>query len=136
MGGLPVSINGRINVDCLFHDTESTTSFKVVSLDSSDGYTQGKVAIVTGTVGTASVTIDATAPLAYRDASGEAVSFSSVSRVAFMADSACTLTGDASDVAIRSHHNYASVTDGGNSVEFTIAATAGTATYRLLIYGT
>jgi hypothetical protein len=44
-----MAIDGRINVDVLFHDTDGTTSLKVVSLEDSTAYTTGKVAIVTGT---------------------------------------------------------------------------------------
>jgi hypothetical protein len=44
-----MAIDGRINVDVLFHDTDGTTSLKVVSLEDSTAYTTGQVAIVTGT---------------------------------------------------------------------------------------
>jgi hypothetical protein len=75
-----MAINGRINVDVLFHDTDGTTSLKVVSLDDSTEYTTGKVAIVTGTLGTAAATVSIS-PTTYRNAAGELVSFDAVSRL-------------------------------------------------------
>jgi hypothetical protein len=77
-----MAIDGRINVDVLFHDTDGTTSLKVVSLEDSTAYTTGKVAIVTGTVGTTEVSVSIS-PGTYRDASGAIVNFTSVSRFAF-----------------------------------------------------
>ena len=56
-------------MDVLFHDTDGTTSLKVVSLEDSTAYITGKVAIVTGTCGTTNVTV-ATSPSTFRDASG------------------------------------------------------------------
>ena len=72
-------INGRINVDVLFHDTDGTASLKVVSLEDSTEYTTGKVAVVSGTVGTAQQSIVISS---YRDAAGQEVSFTTVERVA------------------------------------------------------
>jgi hypothetical protein len=69
-----MAIDGRINVDVLFHDTDGTTSLKVVSLEDSTAYTTGKVAIVTGTVGTTEVSVSIS-PGTYRDASGAIVNF-------------------------------------------------------------
>jgi len=88
-----MAINGRINVDVLFHDTDGTTSLKVVSLEDSTEYTTGKVAIVTGTVGTAAVAIS-TQPSSYKDASGSLVSFSSVERVVFLSSRNCLVNED------------------------------------------
>jgi hypothetical protein len=79
-----MAIDGRINVDVLFHDTDGTTSLKVVSLEDSTAYTTGKVAIVTGTCGTTEVSVSIS-PGTYRDASGAIVNFTSVSRFAFAA---------------------------------------------------
>ena len=52
-----MSLEGRINVDVLFHDKDGTASLKVTSLQDSRAYTTGKVAVITGTLGTASSTI-------------------------------------------------------------------------------
>lgn len=76
-----MSIEGRINVDVLFHDTDGTASLKVVSLQSSNAYTSGRVAVVTGTVGTAQTTISVND--VYKDASGSPVTISDSERVFF-----------------------------------------------------
>jgi hypothetical protein len=49
-----MSIDGRITVDALFHDT-SGSRLKVLSLESSTGYASGKVVRMTATAGTADV---------------------------------------------------------------------------------
>ena len=74
-----MSIEGRINVDVLFHDKDGTASLKVVSLQDSQEYTTGKVAVVTGTCGTTPLPL-VLQPSPFRDAAGALVSFSSVSR--------------------------------------------------------
>jgi hypothetical protein len=81
-----MAIDGRINVDVLFHDTDGTASLKVVSLEDSTAYTTGQVAIVTGTCGTTAVTINASS-LTYKDSwRGQRNQFADVfcnTRVAF-----------------------------------------------------
>lgn len=76
-----MSIEGRINIDALFHDKDGTASIKVVSLQSSEQYTTGKVAIITGTAGTAQTTI--TLNGIYKDASGSPVTVDQISKVLF-----------------------------------------------------
>ncbi len=76
-----MSIDGRINIDALFHDKDGTASLKVVSLQSTDSYTSGNVAIVTGTVGTAQTTISVAG--VYKDAAGNPVTISDSERVLF-----------------------------------------------------
>jgi len=132
-----MSLNGRINVDVLFHDTDGTASLKVVSLDDSTEYTTGKVAVVTGTCGTTALSV-ATAPTVYRDASGTAVTFSTIERVAFASPSLayldCQQRGQGGDNAIASRNGKASIVD-TPAVSF-VYTTAGTASYTLVIYGT
>lgn len=132
-----MAINGRINVDVLFHDTDGTTSLKVVSLEDSTAYTTGKVAIVTGTCGTTSVNV-AISPSSYRDSAGNLVTFASVARIAFAANplSKCFPTGQ--DEFVVSNNNQVAVTEIQSAVVFEVAriATAGTASYTLVLYGT
>jgi hypothetical protein len=132
-----MAINGRINVDVLFHDTDGTTSLKVVSLEDSTEYTTGKVAVVTGTCGTASTAISY-APSTYRDASGNLVSLSSVSRIAFAATPLAyvdaTAPGAPADAMVASKNNSVTVLD-AEAVAF-VYTTAGTASYTLVMYGT
>lgn len=132
-----MAIDGRINVDVLFHDTDGTASLKVVSLEGSTAYTSGKVAIVTGTCGTTAVTI-ATSPSVYRNASGSLVSFSTIERVAFAATPSATVDVQqrvaGGDNSITSRSGQVAVVD-TPAVTF-VYTTAGTASYTLVIYGT
>lgn len=135
-----MAIDGRINVDVLFHDTDGTASLKVVSLEDSTSYTTGKVAVVSGTVGTSGVTIS-TVPVspAYRDATGAVVSFANVSRIAFQASRDCTATdGDDASSRVRSRGSVV-LTDwayAGSTIEVGPLFTSGTASYTLVLYGT
>lgn len=135
-----MAIDGRINVDVLFHDTDGTTSLKVVSLEDSTAYTSGKVAIVTGTCGTTDVSVSLN-PGTYRDASGSVVNFTTVTRFAFAATPggrAYQEGDDASGSAVVSRAGQVAIASPRQSTgdDFLIAATAGTASYTLVIYGT
>jgi hypothetical protein len=140
-----MSIEGRINIDCLFHDKDGTASLKVVSLQDSKAYTTGKVAIVSGTVGTTAVTFvtqdDGSPTSTYRDASGTLVSFSQIARVAVKAtDSSRPLVfGDSSipiSIVIQGDQVLAypcSVSSGDN---VSVRSYSGTASYTIVMYGT
>ena len=139
-----MAINGRINVDVLFHDTDGTTSLKVVSLEGSSEHTTGRVAVVTGTVGSTSVNIQ-TSPSAYLDASGSAVDFDTdegfIRRIAFQAVGArCKLDYQGGDLAYSSGAvsviDTLGVVTGGDVLTIARDTTAGTASYTLVIYGT
>ena len=52
-----MTVSGRLSVDALVHDTTGTTSFKALSLESSESVTSGKGALVPGTCGTTAVSI-------------------------------------------------------------------------------
>jgi hypothetical protein len=139
-----MSINGRINVDVLFHDTDGTTSLKVVSLEGSTELTTGQVAIVTGTVGSASVTIQ-TSPSTYRDASGAIVDLDAndgfIRRIAFQAvGTRCKLDFQGGDLAYSSGAvsviDTLGVVSGGDPLTIARDTTAGTASYTLVLYGT
>jgi hypothetical protein len=67
-----MSIEGRINVDALFHDSDGTTSLKVLSIQDSDAYASGIVAYWSGTCGSTAVTLQF-APTTYRNAAGNLV---------------------------------------------------------------
>jgi hypothetical protein len=138
-----MAINGRINVDVLFHDTDGTTSLKVVSLEDSTEYTSGKVAMVTGTCGTTLVVAASVAPSTYRDASGSIVSFSAVTRAAFSATPAARALQEGSQSTsprLFSVGGRVAVCDmdptEANDADWQVQATAGTASYTLVIYGT
>jgi hypothetical protein len=134
-----MALNGRINVDVLFHDTDGTTSLKVVSLEDSTEYTTGKVVIVTGTVGTSAQSISVSD---YRDAAGESVTFSAVNRVAlnssgngvrYLLSSSPEIIG----VVSESVPAVGSVPAAFPSLSnHRLRTTAGTASYTLVLYGT
>jgi hypothetical protein len=78
-----MSLDGRVNVDVLFHDLNGTSAIKVVTLNQSQEYPNGKVAVVTGTAGTQAVSFGSIGQTTYRNAAGEAVLMDSVERVIF-----------------------------------------------------
>ena len=138
-----MSIEGRIAVDVSFADTATSSgvqSLKKITLVDTQSYTTGKVAIVTGTVGTASVNIE-TQPMspAYRDASGAVVSFARVSRVAFQASRFCLIADPNNSTNKLQSSGAVGVSDWNPdsfSVDVVPQFTAGTASYTLVLYGT
>jgi hypothetical protein len=134
-----MTLEGRIAVDVAFSDSETSTgtqSLKRLAVTSTDAYSSGKVAIVAGTCGTAAVAI-AVAPSAYKDASGAAVSFASVSRFAFAASSAAVCSEAAGAGVAITGGNRVALSDGrsGGTAGFNVSAYSGTASYTLVIYG-
>lgn len=137
-----MSIEGRINVDCLFHDKDGTASMKVVSLQSSDAYTTGKVAVITGTVGSAQTTI--TVSDVYKNSSGDPVTIGEAQRVlfAYKGQSGAGRRLELLDydqyafARIVSRDNQVSSSAGTSIDEFRITASAGnTGTYTIVIFG-
>ena len=135
-----MSIEGRINVDCLFHDKDGTASLKVVSLQVSTEYTTGKVAFITGTAGTAQVSFASIGPTSYKNAAGDTVSFSAVQRVAFSwgGTSERTLAEISDSVFIlRSKSGSVAVSDcTASTVQPQVSSGVGTGTYTIILYGT
>jgi hypothetical protein len=140
-----VSINGRFGIDVVFHDStiaSGVTSMKAIAVQSATEYDFGKIAVVSGTVGTAVSTV-AVAPTTYRDSAGVIVSFANVSRVAFQASGgemvACDGSGGCgnNDWTIYSRANQVAVSEAVETSAFSInvVATAGTAAYTLVMYG-
>ena len=134
-----MSIEGRISIDALFHDKDGTASLKVVSLQDSRAYTSGKVAVVTGTLSTASSTISHAS--AFRGADGEYVNLTLVNYAVFRFDGASQsfkrlAIGNAT---IRSNDGIAaaSCVGGDDTGQFTISGNSGsTGTYTVVLYGT
>jgi hypothetical protein len=132
------NVSGTISVNVEFRDTTTSSgvqSLKTVTLRDATEYTAGKVAIVTGTVGTSAISI-ATSPTAFRDSSGELVSFATLERIVFCA----TPSGRAgwNNTLLPSSNNQPAVCPilpaGPGSP--TVVAITGTASYTLVIYGT
>lgn len=139
-----MSINGRISIDAIFHDKDGTASFKVVSLNDSREYTTGKVAIISGTVGTTEVTFttrdDGDPTSTYRDASGELVSLTAITKVALKATTQTRhlVFGDSSastSIFIRAGEVlvYPCSTTPGDNVS--VRSFTGTASYTIILIG-
>lgn len=135
-----MAIDGRINVDVLFHDTDGTTSLKVVSLEDSTAYTTGKVAIVSGTVGTTAVALwnSGGTGLAnqYKASNGELVGAIDPTRIAVRSHSGQVLVSDADlgEWELLSRGGL-SVSD-NRSAAGTVRSISGTASYTVVLYGT
>lgn len=133
------NVRGRIAVDILFTDSTTSSdeqSLKTLTLQDATEYTTGKVAIVTGTCSTATDILVSVYTPGYTNSSGQSVSFTSISRVAFQASRPARLF-----VGLTSFGNSSgnvSINDyeqpfGGT--HFNPRTTAGTASYTLVIYG-
>jgi hypothetical protein len=136
------SVRGTISVDVAFTDSTTVSgaqSIKTIVLRDATEYTSGQVAIVTGTVGTAAVVVQ-TQPTTYKNAAGEFVSFSNVSRIAFAATGKRLNCSDVNETYIESVDGYVAATlvnlPGGDTFVVSPAVTAGTASYTLVLYGT
>jgi hypothetical protein len=135
-----MSIEGRIAVDVGFTDSASSDGVQAVkrlALTSTDSQTTGKVAIVTGTCGTAAVAI-AVAPSTYRDADGSLVSFTTVDRFAFAASAAARCAEATGAGAAISSASRVALSDarGGGTAGFNVSAYSGTASFTVVVVGT
>lgn len=138
-----MSIEGRIAIDVSFADTSATGSqnAKLISLIDTTSYSSGKVAIVTGTCGTAAVSINV-ATSTYRASDGSLVGFTTgVTRYAFASDSTAGhyLEPSVVESVVFSRSSKPGVSEcvaDTNSFSITAAGTSGTAAYTAVFYGT
>lgn len=132
-----MSINGRTSVDIVFHDISGTSSIKIIELESTDSLSTGKVAVVSGTHEPGSHTIQAN-NTGYYDASGNQVSFSSITRIGLMASRPMKLTDNQGNVSIRSDAGRVSFSDAAANSNLTLTPlyTSGTGAYTVFLYGT
>lgn len=138
-------LEGRIAIDLGFTDTatgsDTVQSLKRISLIESTNISSGKVAIVTGTASTAAATLWSVAGGlqfgGYRDASGQLVTFASVSRLALQASgSSGTVVEDADsgNAELLSLSNRVAVCDNiGTSLS--IRTVSGTSSFTAVLYG-
>ena len=139
-----MSVEGRISVDVLFHDTDGTNAINVLSLQKSNAYTSGIVQYLSGTAGTAAFTFgeggfQGVGGTTYRNAAGQQVE-SNAKRIAFSWSGGA---GDIRDLSetdsgaflLRSVNGEAAVCshDGGATLVMSSCATTGT--YTLVVYG-
>lgn len=129
---------GKFHIDVQFTDSVTVSgakSLKSIALQHATEYSDGKVAIVTGTCGTAAATVSLT-PTTYRDSAGDLVSFSSVSRAAFSAAAAGLVKCEgAGDWHLYSRAGQVAVSESFETASFSIATTAGTSAWTLVLYG-
>ena len=133
-----MAVSGTINVSMSFVDTATSSgvqSEKKASLSSADVYTSGKVAVVTGTVGTAVQNIDLTS-LGYRDAAGNVVAISLVDQAGFVSENEAFLQFVDIDIKVHSTDNHMAVTCVHNTDDtVNVYTTSGTSSYTLLLFG-
>jgi len=143
-----MSVKGRFGVEVLFTDgtvVDGAKSLKTIAISHATEYDFGKVAVVAGTVGTAAVTLSV-APTTYKNASGDIVSFASVSRIAFAAtgsmpvrllaqESFIQIDSRASQVAVSELTYQPSDDAASEAFEIAVRGTAGTSAYTLVMYG-
>lgn len=130
-----MSVEGRISVDVVFHDTDGTNAINVLTLQSSQEYTTGSVAIVSGTCGTSAVGISL-GLTTYRDAAGNLVSLNP-QRAAFQASgNGAYLTQDNGPVVVFSQSGRVSVTDIDEQEFVRVSSIGGTVSYTIILYGT
>jgi hypothetical protein len=137
-----MSIEGRIAIDVSFSDTASGTgmqALKRLALTSTDAYASGKVALITGTMTTAGASINL-APTTYEDSSGAAVSFASVSQIAFSCSRRAYVSESPALRLFSSGGNRVAVGEpfstAASSVSVSVDFTSGTASYSLAVVGT
>ena len=132
-----MSINGRISIDAIFHDTDGTASINVVSLSESEEYSSGVVAVMTRTASGVLQTLPI-APTTYRNAAGDVVYFSYVNHVILRSNSGTVVYADDRNslvVASGKIASFATETD-SNASDISIYADGGTASYTIILYGT
>jgi hypothetical protein len=131
-----MSIEGRIAIDVGFTDTHTKSavqSVQRISLTSTDAYTAGQVAVISGVCGTAVESVSFN-PTSYRDASGSLVSFSNVSRIAFQSSRACNYSDSANDLVAQTFCVFSP--SGSLDISIRADGTSGTASFTLVLYGT
>ena len=133
-----MAVSGTVNVSASFIDSDDQTgieSEKKVSLASANVHTGGKVALISGTCGTAVVNVDLTA-LGYVNAAGETVSMSIVQRMAIKANPGAFAEFVDSGEKLKSLCDLVSISCVQNTDDtINVYTTAGSSTYTILFYG-
>jgi hypothetical protein len=142
-----MAVSGTINVSASFLDSVSETaneSEKKISLASATTITGGKVAVVSGTVGTAAISYGPPEGGGflggYRDASGAYVAFEEITGFAFKADGLAYARQQAAGihtlVSDENEATYTRVQTSDVGEFFTVAKIgSGTCNFSLVIYG-
>ena len=131
-----MSINGRISIDAIFHDTDGTASINVVSLSESEEYSSGVVAVITGTTSGVQQSLNVQ-PTNYRDAAGSFVSLYGVSHVIVRSNSGTVIYGDSVNSVVvppGKTASFATFTD-YQPGDLTVYSDGGTASYTIVLIG-
>ena len=139
------NVRGRISVDVQFADSTTSSgvqSLKTIAVQDATEYTTGKVAIVTGTVGTAAVVLwnpeGSALANQYRTSAGQLVGAILPTRIALRGSSGGVLVAETdvinTDVLFSS--GGVSVCDVDDGETGSIRSLSGTATYTVVLYGT
>lgn len=133
-----MAIEGSISVSFDFNDTASSTGvdvLKKVRLASNEAITAGKIAVVSGTVGTTLQTIDLTS-LTYRNAAGDLVTLAEIDRVAIQADRSVYIELVDTGTKIHADDNKVSVSCVHNTDDtLWVYTTSGTSSYAVAFHG-
>ena len=135
------NVRGKISIDVQFADSTSSAgvqSLKTVTLQEATEYTSGKVAVITGTAGTAMLNLGTFGATPYKNASGEVVSFDGVQRVAFSWSGAQRVLSENSDgvFTLRSANGRVAITEASAFlVSLGISPGVGTGTYTIVLWG-
>jgi hypothetical protein len=139
-----MSVEGRISVDVVFHDTDGTNAINVVSLRKSDSYPAGSVQYLSGTAGTAAFSFGegefvGVGGTTYRNAAGQLVE-SNAKRIAFSwsggaGDIRDLSENDSSAFLLRSVNGEVAVCSHNGNTNLAMSACSTTGTYTLVVYG-
>ena len=139
-----MSVEGRISVDVVFHDTDGTNAINVVTLQKSDSYPSGAVQYLSGTAGTAAFTfgegvLQGVGGTTYRNAAGQEVS-SNAKRIAFSWRGGAGDIRDLSETesnrfVLRSVNGEVAVCSNDGNANLVMSVCATTGTYTLIVYG-
>jgi hypothetical protein len=144
-----MSVDGRVVLDALVHDTTGSVGLNVISLTASKGCTGGRVALLEGTAGTDGVTLPLF-PCTYRDSTGAFVSFETLTFAVVLATS-----GDLILTRYRINENNEIDTveaylgsgdsmvaslfglgqDNDTQYPISVRSVTGTASYKVMVYG-
>ena len=136
-----MSIEGRIAIDVNFTDTSTAggaSSVKKISLVDTQAYSSGKVAIVTGTVGSAQDAYIYFSAMSYVNAAG-ATQTMTPTRVALSVSGALATVADNAVSLSRTNVNGSAASVAQLcplSQHLQMFTTAGTAAYTAVFYGT
>ena len=131
-----MSINGRINLDAVFHDTDGTASISVVSMHEAEEFSSGVVAVMTLTASGVLQSLPVT-PTTYRNAAGNLVPLDGISHVLLRSNSGTVVYADqVNSVVVPSGQTVllATVVEQDPSL-ISIYADGGTASYTIVLIG-